>query len=144
MLICYARVSPDDQDLPLQRDALETAECERIFSDTMSGGKADRPGLAAALDHCRSGDTLVVWRLDRPGRSLTNLIDLMQRLRAKDIGFRSLSEQIDTTTSGQARLPCFGALAEFKRELIRERTRAGLAVARARERQGDDCRNSTA
>lgn len=137
MLIGYARVSTDDQDLALQRDALEAAGCERIFTDTMSGAKAERPGLAAALDHGRPGDTLVVWRLDRLGRSLTNLIELMQRLEARGIGFKSLSEQIDTTTSGgKLVFHIFGALAEFERELIRERTRAGLAAARARGRQG--------
>ena len=103
----------------------------------MSGAKAERPGLSAALDHCRAGDTVVVWRLDRLGRSLTNLIELMTALEEKEIGFKSLSEQIDTTTSGgKLVFHIFGALAEFERELIRERTRAGLAAARARGRQG--------
>jgi len=137
MLVGYARISTDDQDLALQRDALNAAGCERLFEDTMSGAKAERPGLAAALDHCRAGDTLVVWRLDRLGRSLTNLIELMRVLDEREIGFRSLSEQIDTTTSGgKLVFHIFGALAEFERELIRERTRAGLAAARARGRQG--------
>ena len=137
MYIGYARVSTDDQDLSLQRDALNAAGCTRIFEDTMSGAKAERPGLTEALDHCRSGDTLVVWRLDRLGRSLTNLIELMTTLNDKEIGFKSLSEQIDTTTSGgKLVFHIFGALAEFERELIRERTRAGLAAARARGRQG--------
>lgn len=137
MFVGYARVSTDDQDLALQRDALTAAGCERIFTDTMSGAKAERPGLAEALDFCRSGDTLVVWRLDRLGRSLTNLIELMTLLGERRIGFKSLSEQIDTTTSGGKLIfHIFGALAEFERELIRERTRAGLAAARARGRQG--------
>jgi DNA invertase Pin-like site-specific DNA recombinase len=103
----------------------------------MSGAKTERPGLAEALDFCRSGDTLVVWRLDRLGRSLTNLIELLNLLAERGIGFKSLSEQIDTTTSGgKLVFHIFGALAEFERELIRERTRAGLAAARARGRQG--------
>lgn len=137
MLVGYARVSTDDQDLSLQRDALNAAGCERLFTDTMSGAKAERPGLVEVLDFCRPGDTLVVWRLDRLGRSLTNLIELMTLLSEKGIGFRSLSEQIDTTTSGGKLIfHIFGALAEFERELIRERTRAGLAAARARGRQG--------
>jgi DNA invertase Pin-like site-specific DNA recombinase len=137
MLVGYARVSTDDQDLSLQRDALTASGCEKLFTDTMSGAKAERPGLGEALDFCRPGDTLVVWRLDRLGRSLTNLIELMTLVAAKGIGFRSLSEQIDTTTSGgKLVFHIFGALAEFERELIRERTRAGLAAARARGRQG--------
>ena len=137
MLVGYARVSTDDQDLSLQRDALLAADCERIFTDTMSGAKVERPGLGEALAFCRPGDTLVVWRLDRLGRSLTNLIELLNALAEREIGFRSLSEQIDTTTSGgKLVFHIFGALAEFERELIRERTRAGLAAARARGRQG--------
>lgn len=137
MLVGYARVSTDDQDLSLQRDALTAAKCERLFSDTMSGAKTERPGLAEALDFCRQGDTLVVWRLDRLGRSLTNLIELLNLLAERGIGFRSLSEQIDTTTSGGKLIfHIFGALAEFERELIRERTQAGLAAARSRGRQG--------
>jgi len=137
MLVGYARISTDDQDLALQRDALHAAGCERLFEDTMSGAKAERPGLTDGLDFCRAGDTLVVWRLDRLGRSLTNLIELMTVLEEREIGFRSLSEQIDTTTSGgKLVFHIFGALAEFERELIRERTRAGLAAARARGRQG--------
>jgi DNA invertase Pin-like site-specific DNA recombinase len=137
MLVGYARVSTDDQDLSLQRDALAAVGCERLCTDTMSGTKAERPGLAEALNLCRTGDTLVVWRLDRLGRSLTNLIELMTLLAERGIGFRSLSEQIDTTTSGgKLVFHIFGALAEFERELIRERTRAGLAAARARGRQG--------
>lgn len=137
MLIGYARVSTDDQDLSLQRDALNAIGCGRIFTDTISGAKAERPGLTLALDHCRAGDTLVVWRLDRLGRSLTNLIELMTLFNKREIGFKSLNEQIDTTTSGgRLVFHIFGALGEFERELIRERTRAGLAAARARGRQG--------
>jgi len=137
MQIGYARVSTFDQDLSLQRDALEAAGCERIFADTISGAKANRPQLAAALDHLRAGDTIVVWRLDRLGRSLSELIDLMTQFNKEGIAFRSLTEQIDTTTSGGKLIfHIFGALAEFERELIRKRTQAGLAAARARGRKG--------
>jgi DNA invertase Pin-like site-specific DNA recombinase len=137
MQIGYARVSTFDQDLSLQRDALEEAGCARIFDDTISGAKANLPQLTAALDHLRPGDTLVVWRLDRLGRSLSELIDLISKLNKEGIAFRSLTEQIDTTTSGGKLIfHIFGALAEFERELIRERTQAGLAAARARGRKG--------
>lgn len=137
MLVGYARISTDDQDLALQRDALDAAGCERLYEDTISGVKADRPQLAEAIDFLRPGDMLVVWRLDRLGRSLSNLIELMNTLAERGIGFRSLTEQIDTTTSGGKLIfHIFGALAEFERELIRERTRAGLAAARARGRTG--------
>ena len=137
MQIGYARVSTFDQDLSLQRDALEEAGCKRIFEDTISGAKAIRPQLTAALDHLRPGDTLVVWRLDRLGRSLSELIDLITSLNKEEIAFQSLTEQIDTTTSGGKLIfHIFGALAEFERELIRERTQAGLAAARARGRKG--------
>jgi DNA invertase Pin-like site-specific DNA recombinase len=137
MLVGYARVSTDDQTLALQLDALQAASCEKIFTDTMSGAKAERPGLSEALEFCRPGDVLAVWRLDRLGRSLTQLIALMTTLDEKGVGFKSLTEQIDTTTSGGKLIfHIFGALAEFERNLIRERTRAGLAAARARGRQG--------
>jgi DNA invertase Pin-like site-specific DNA recombinase len=137
MLIGYARVSTDDQDLSLQLDALGSAGCERTYRDTASGAKVERPGLQQALDAMRTGDTLVVWRLDRLGRSLTQLIALMTQLDEQRVGFRSLTEQIDTTTSGGKLIfHIFGALAEFERNLIRERTRAGLSAARARGRQG--------
>ena len=113
------------------------ARADRFFSDTMSGAKAQRPGLDDALEFLRPGDTLVVWRLDRLGRSLKDLITLMSRLQERGIGFQSLQEQIDTTTSGGKLIfHVFGALAEFERDLIRERTRAGLAAARARGRKG--------
>jgi len=137
MLVGYARVSTDDQDLALQLDALAGAGCERVYRDTVTGAKAERPGLASALDHLRRGDTLVVWRLDRLGRSLSQLIALMARLDEAGVGFRSLTEQIDTTTSGGKLIfHIFGALAEFERTLIRERTMAGVSAARARGRQG--------
>src|SRR5947209_7114122 len=133
----YARVSTDDQDLSLQLDALKAAGVQKVFRDTASGAKADRPGLAQALEYVRAGDTLVVWRLDRLGRSLTQLIELMTMLDERGVGFRSLTEQIDTTTSGGKLIfHIFGALAEFERNLIRERTRAGLSAARARGRLG--------
>jgi DNA invertase Pin-like site-specific DNA recombinase len=137
MLIGYARISTGDQTLDLQRDALQKAGCERTFEDTASGAKADRPGLAQALDMLRPGDTLVVWRLDRLGRSLGHLIETLLALDTRGIGFQSLTESIDTTTpGGKLVFHLFGALAEFERELIRERTNAGLAAARARGRRG--------
>ena len=134
MLIGYARVSTHDQTLALQQDALTQAGCERLFTDTASGAKADRPGLEEALSHIRSGDTLVVWKLDRLGRSLPHLIETITRLQERGIGFKSLTEQIDTTTSGGKLIfHIFGALAEFERDIIRERTQAGLAAARGRQ-----------
>jgi DNA invertase Pin-like site-specific DNA recombinase len=137
MLIGYARVSTDEQNLDLQRDALTKAGCEQIYTDRVSGTKASRPGLTVALSHLRSGDTLVVWRLDRLGRSLRHLIDTVTDLQARGIGFKSLQESIDTTTSGgKLVFHIFGALAEFEREIIRERTNAGLQAARARGRNG--------
>ncbi len=137
MLIGYERVSTDDQNLALQHDALQTAGCDKIFSDKMSGVKADRPGLQQALNYVRPEDTLVVWRLDRLGRSLKDLIALVEDLERRQIGFRSLQESIDTTTSGGKLIfHVFGALAEFERNLIRERTQAGLQAARARGRTG--------
>src|SRR5574342_1034071 len=137
MLVGYARVSTADQTLGLQKDALAQAGCERVFTDTASGSRADRPGLDEALDFLRPGDTLVVWRLDRLGRSLRHLIDTVGTLQQRGIGFKSLQEQIDTTTSGgKLVFHVFGALAEFERDLIRERTQAGLIAARARGRRG--------
>lgn len=133
----YARVATTEQDAVLQHDALTEAGCSRIFTDTASGAIAERPQLAAALDHLRSGDILVVWRLDRLGRSLRHLIETVEGLEQRGIGFRSLPESIDTTTpGGRLIFHVFGALAEFERELIRERTMAGLAAARARGRVG--------
>ena len=137
MLIGYERVSTDDQNLSLQADALTAAGCARIFADKISGSTADRPGLTEAFDYLRSGDTLVVWRLDRLGRSLKDLITLVETLEQRGIGLRSLQENIDTTTSGGKLIfHLFGALAEFERNLIRERTQAGLQAARARGRKG--------
>jgi DNA invertase Pin-like site-specific DNA recombinase len=133
----YARVSTQDQTLDLQKDALKAEGCTRIFTDTMSGAKADRPGLTAAFDHLRAGDTLVVWRLDRLGRTLKDLLEVVARFEREGIGFKSLREQIDTTTpAGTLVFHIFGSLAEFERALIRERTHAGLVAARARGRNG--------
>jgi DNA invertase Pin-like site-specific DNA recombinase len=135
MLIGYARISTLDQTLALQQDALTAAGCEQLYTDTVSGSVTTRPGLTEALSHLRPGDILVVWRLDRLGRSLAHLIDTIRQLQEQGIGFRSLQEQIDTTTSGGKLIfHVFGALAEFERDLIRERTHAGLAAARARGR----------
>jgi DNA invertase Pin-like site-specific DNA recombinase len=137
MLIGYARVSTHEQTLNLQRDALEKAGCTKIFTDTASGAKTERIGLDEALNYVRKGDTLVVWRLDRLGRSLPHLITTMTDLEERGIGFKSLTENIDTTTSGGKLIfHIFGALAEFERNLIRERTQAGLTAARARGKKG--------
>ena len=133
MLIGYARISTQEQTLNLQQDALHNAGCDRIFTDTASGAQAERKGLEQALSYVRKGDTLVVWRLDRLGRSLPHLITTMTALEERGIGFKSLTENIDTTTSGGKLIfHIFGALAEFERNLIRERTQAGLTAARAR------------
>jgi DNA invertase Pin-like site-specific DNA recombinase len=137
MLIGYARISTHEQTLALQQDALHKAGCDRIFTDTASGAKAERKGLEEALRYVRKGDTLVVWRLDRLGRSLPHLISTMTALEERGIGFKSLTENIDTTTSGGKLIfHIFGALAEFERNLIRERTQAGLTAARERGRIG--------
>jgi DNA invertase Pin-like site-specific DNA recombinase len=137
MLIGYARVSTQDQTLDLQTDALTQARCEKIFTDTLSGAKAERPGLQDAMHHLRAGDTLVVWRLDRLGRTLKQLIATITELSEHNIGFRSLQEHIDTTTSGGKLIfHIFGALAEFEREIIKERTIAGLQAARTRGKVG--------
>lgn len=137
MKIGYARVSTRDQSLDAQRDALTRAGCERIIEETASGGAPQRPGLERVEDMLRAGDVLVVWRLDRLGRSLRHLIALLTTLEERGIGFQSLTEALDTTTpGGKLVFHLFGALAEFERNLIRERTRAGLAAARARGRVG--------
>ena len=137
MLIGYARVSTQDQNLDLQLDAMKRAGCEKVFSDTASGAKATRPSLEQALSHAREGDTLVVWKLDRLGRSLRHLIDTVQALNGRGVGFMSLQESIDTTTpGGKLVFHVFGALAEFERDLVKERTNAGLTAARARGRKG--------
>src|SRR5664279_3429490 len=136
-LIGYARVSTQDQHLHLQQDALKNAGCSKIFTDTISGATIERKGLDEALEYLRTGDTLVVWRLDRLGRSLKHLIETISHLQEKGIAFKSLTESIDTGTSGGKLIfHIFGALAEFERNLIRERTQAGLAAARARGRTG--------
>lgn len=137
MLVGYERVSTDEQSLGLQRDALVAAGCEKVFGDRVSGVKGDRPGLAQAFEFLRAGDTLVVWRLDRLGRSLKDLIALVEVLESRNISLLSLQENINTnTSSGKLIFHVFGALAEFERNLIRERTQAGLQAARARGRKG--------
>jgi DNA invertase Pin-like site-specific DNA recombinase len=137
LLIGYARISQDTQSIDLQIDALAAAGCEKLFSDTMSGSRNDRPGLKQALEFVRSGDAICVWRLDRLGRSLPHLIGLMQDLDGRGIGFRSLTEAIDTTTpGGRLTYNLFASLAEFERSVLRERTRAGLQAARQRGRLG--------
>lgn len=137
MQIGYARISTDAPHLDLQRDALAQAGCERVFEDTASGAKAERTGLTALLAALRPGDTVVIWRLDRLGRSLKDLIYLVERLDAVGVGLHSLQENIDTTsTGGRLVFPLFGALAAFERNLIRERTQAGRSAARARGHKG--------
>lgn len=133
----YARVSTDDQNLDLQRDALTKAGCDRIFQEKVSGKASDRPALADCLGYLREGDTLVVWRLDRLGRSLPDLVQIVGDLNRQGIGFESLTERIETASAtGTLTFHIFAALAEFERNLIRERTQAGLAAARARGRSG--------
>lgn len=144
-LLGYARVSTPDQNLQLQIDALNTAGCYRVFADKISGVKTARPELDRLMDYLRPGDTLVVWKLDRLGRSLIHLMDTVQTLADRGIGFKSLTENIDTTTPGGKLLfHLFGALAEFERDLIRERTMAGLAAARAQGRFGGRRKSLTA
>ncbi len=137
MKVGYARVSKQEQHEALQIDALKEAKCEKWFLDKITGSKAERKGLDEALAYVRPGDTLVVWKLDRAGRSLPHLIELLKGLKERGIEFVSLTEQIDTTTpGGKLIFHMMGALAEFERDLIRERTNAGLAAARARGRRG--------
>ena len=137
MRIGYARVSSQDQNPDLQLDALRAAGCKRIFVEKASGAQRERPELGAALDYMRSGNTLVVWKLDRLARSMKQLIETVESMEPRGIGLRSLTEAIDTTTAGgKLVFHIFGALAEFERAIIRERTRAGLEAARARGRQG--------
>jgi DNA invertase Pin-like site-specific DNA recombinase len=136
-LIGYARVSTSDQDPALQLDALNEAGCSRVFADRAGGTVAERPELASLLDYLRPGDTLVVWRLDRLGRNLRHLIETVNSLEERGISFRSLRESVDTTTpGGRLVFAVFAALAEFERELLRERVMAGLSAARARGRSG--------
>ena len=139
MLIGYARVSKHEQNLDLQIDALKQAGCEKIFKDKISTLKEERPGLKAALDYLRpnKGDVLVVWKLDRLGRTLKELIEQIADFNENEIGFKSLKETIDTTTpTGKLVFHIFAALAEFERDMIHERTRAGLDAARARGHMG--------
>ncbi len=139
MLIGYARVSTNEQNLNLQRDALRKAgvTSKNIYTDKITGTKAERPGLTAALSHLREGDTLVVWRLDRLGRSLKHLIETVAALHVQGVAFQSITENIDTSNAtGKLIFHIFGALAEFERNLIKERTLAGLSAARARGRIG--------
>lgn len=138
MLIGYARVSTTDQDTSLQLDALRGAGCERIYEEKAGGAAGNlRPELDRCLDALRDGDTLVVWRLDRLGRSLKELVAIISDLQESGVGFRSITESLDTTsTGGRLVFHIFAALAEFERSLIQERTRAGLSAARARGRQG--------
>jgi DNA invertase Pin-like site-specific DNA recombinase len=137
MLVGYARVSTQDQNPALQLDALKAAGCEKIFVEKAFGAQRDRPELLAALDYLRAGDSLVVWKLDRLARSLKQLIETVELLESRDVGLRSLTEAIDTTTAGgKLVFHVFGALAEFERSIIRERTKAGLDAARARGKKG--------
>lgn len=143
-LLGYARVSTAEQDVALQVDALTAAGCAKVFVDVGSGAIAERPDLARLLEYARPGDTLVVWRLDRLGRSLRHLVDQLHHLEGRGIEFRSLTEQIDTSTpGGRLIFHVFASLAEFERDLIRERTNAGLASARARGRTGGRPRKLT-
>jgi DNA invertase Pin-like site-specific DNA recombinase len=137
MLIGYMRVSTAEQSLDLQRDALEKAGCRKIYEDVCSGRATERPGLAQALDTAREGDTLVIWKLDRIGRSLPHVVGLVGELQKQGIGLKVLTGDVDTTTAtGRLVFGIFATLAEFERDLIHERTMAGLAAARARGARG--------
>lgn len=137
MKIGYARVSTKDQNLSLQLDALKKEGCEKIFQEKATGGNADREELKKLLEHLREGDIVVIWKLDRLGRSLRDLVNLVTDIQAKGAGLKSLNDSIDTTTpQGKLTFHLFAALAEFEREIIRERTKAGLESARARGRVG--------
>lgn len=137
MKVGYARVSTDEQILDLQLDALQKEGCDRIFQDRVSGAKSDRPQLRECLDYVREGDIVVVWRLDRLGRSLKHLIEIVEGLSNKGVEFKSITESMDTASpGGKLIFHIFGAIAEFERNLIKERTLAGLAAARARGRNG--------
>lgn len=144
MFIGYARVSTTDQNLDLQHDALEKAGCEKVFEDKVSGTRSDRPGLIKAMEILREGDTLVVWKLDRLGRSVKQLVDLISDLHSKGIQFKSITDAIDTgTTSGRFFFHVMASLAEMERELTVERTRAGLEAARRLGRRGGRKRQMT-
>ena len=143
-LVGYARVSTADQTTAMQLDALNALGCARVFEETASGARTGRPILSAALDYMREGDTLVVWKLDRLARSISQLIETVSNLRKRGIELRSLQENIDTgTTSGRLMFHLFASLAEFERDLIRDRTKAGLDAARARGRKGGRPRRLT-
>lgn len=145
MLMGYARISTDDQNPELQLDALQQAGCVKVFTERITGSSTNRPQLDQALEHLRQGDTLVVWKLDRLGRSLKHLIELVTHFEEQGIGFKSITESMDTTTSGGKLVyQIFGAFAEFERNIIRERTQAGLKAARARGRMGAGDTNSVA
>lgn len=144
MHIGYARVSTNDQNLELQKEALKEAGCQKIYEDQMSGLRAERPGLNQALDHLREGDTFVVWKLDRVGRNVKNLIDFVTKLEEHKVHFKSLTDQIDTSSSmGKFFFHIMASLAQMERELIVERTRAGLKAARQRGRIGGRKRRMT-
>jgi len=137
MLVGYARVSTQDQNLELQHDALKEAGCERIFEDKMSGAKAARPGLMEAISFMRAGDTLVIWKLSRLGRSLKQLIETVQALQEKSIELKSLNESLDTATAtGKLLFHIIAAFAQFERDNMIENTKAGLDAARARGKKG--------
>ncbi|MBF0551359.1 MAG: recombinase family protein [Deltaproteobacteria bacterium] len=137
MKIGYARVSTRDQNLDYQIDGLQKAGCERMYREVASGAKAERPALKELLDNLRPGDVVVIWKLDRLGRSLRHLVELVNELMQRDVGLQSLNDPIDTTTpQGRLSFNLFAALAEFERDIIRERTHAGLSAARARGRKG--------
>jgi DNA invertase Pin-like site-specific DNA recombinase len=137
MLIGYGRISTKEQNIDLQKDALTAARCEKFFFDVASGAKSRRPELDKLKEQLRKGDTLIVWRLDRLGRSVKDLVEWVNWLESRGIGFKSLQENIDTTTStGKLIFHVFASIAEFERNLIQERTRAGLEAARTRGRVG--------
>ena len=144
MLIGYARVSTQDQNLDLQLEALNKTGCEKIYQDQLSGAKADRPGLNTALEVLRKGDTLVVWKLDRLGRTVKGLVDLVSNLEKREIHFKSITDSIDTSTpAGRFFFHVMASLAQMERELIIERTRAGLEAAKLRGRVGGRTRKMT-
>jgi len=137
MKIGYVRVSTKEQSFDLQIDALQQAGCEKLYREVGSGARTERPGLDQVVDRLRAGDVLVIWKLDRLGRSLKHLVELVNTLRERGIGLQSLNDPIDTTTpQGRLSFNLFASLAEFERDLIRERTQAGLSAARARGRNG--------
>ena len=145
MIVGYARVSTADQTPQLQLDALKAAKCKRVFNDQASGRSMNRPELVKCLDTVRGGDTLVIWKLDRLGRSLKDLLEIVERLRREDVQLISLTEEINTkSASGELIFHIFAVLAQFERNLVRERTKAGLAAARARGRFGGGKMKTTA